>query len=207
MIGFRLHVDLVLLRPHLVEVQLRLGDLCELPLKLLDLAFQVDGLGLHLVYLGGEPLQASGQLVRLPLRFSHLLVAVRLVGCLAACLFLQFLEHLRNQSLHLREGVLAGAVTILDRGRNSYRQLREGRRLLLLGEAAHEVHHFEVGQVSPCGKVRAGCSTGVAAVAAAPVHLEERGRPVDSSARPCRGLCKRLLCLCKRLQLFLPGLD
>lgn len=97
--------------------------------------------------------------------FSQLLVTVCLVSRLLASLFQETLNHIRDHCLDLGERILACASPLTHHTRNLCSQLREARRVLLVGQFTNEIDHLEV------GKVLNGVQAKSARVAPTAIHL------------------------------------
>merc|ERR1719331_3747191 len=126
-----------LLIAHLRRLLLRRGDFTEFLLERRNLFLQLRDLRGRLVDLRGQTVELRLLVLLLRLRLRHLLVAESLVRSLLRGLRLELLDHLRDQTLDLREGVLAEHGGRL----NALRQQGELLVIVLLREALEKVQN------------------------------------------------------------------
>mmetsp|Transcript_110384 Transcript_110384/g.355969 ORF Transcript_110384/g.355969 Transcript_110384/m.355969 type:complete len:644 (-) Transcript_110384:51-1982(-) len=176
----RLGFDEVLVRggAERVHLGLLLHQLRERRPKLLHLGPEVSRLGSRLVDLGGHLGQIIVQLALLGLCLRDLLIAIGLLRRLTRGFALQLGNHISDQRLHLGKGVLAGGGAETDHRRDAGGELRQGRGMVILGQALDQGDDLR-----PC-KIRAGLHR------RAGVHLEQRVGLLD---RPRRRLRQDLL--------------
>mmetsp|Transcript_6604 Transcript_6604/g.15166 ORF Transcript_6604/g.15166 Transcript_6604/m.15166 type:complete len:619 (+) Transcript_6604:125-1981(+) len=178
-------VDRLLVRADLVHLGLRLGELRERLLQGGHLALQLCRAGGPLVDLGAQLLDLRNLVRFLLLVLAQLLVAIGLVVRVGCRLVLEFRDHVGDEALHLGKGVVAGGLARANRGGHAHGQLRQGLRILLLGQALNEAHRLEVREVDARRDAGAELQEGVALLAS-----------------PGGGLLEHLLGLCERLQLL-----
>merc|ERR1719201_161890 len=126
-----------LLLAQLRRLLLRRGDFTEFLLERRNLFLQLRDLRGRLVDLRGQIVELRLLVLLLRLRLRHLLVAESLVRSLLRGLRLELLDHLRDQTLDLREGVLAEHGGRL----NALRQQGELLVIVLLREALEKVQN------------------------------------------------------------------
>merc|ERR1719201_216986 len=165
---------------------LRRSDLAEFLLECRNLLLQLRDLRGRLVDLRGQVVKLRLLILLLRLRLRHLLVAESLVRSLLRCLRLELLDHLRDQTLDLREGVLPEHGG----GLNALRKQRELLVTVLLRKALEKVKNVLLHLL----RLRSGLRHRA--------NLEEGVGPVRSGAGL---LLEDLLRSCERLKLFRAG--
>mmetsp|Transcript_55699 Transcript_55699/g.145274 ORF Transcript_55699/g.145274 Transcript_55699/m.145274 type:complete len:291 (-) Transcript_55699:720-1592(-) len=148
--------------------------------------------GLQLLHLGLEPCRSRSGLVdfgghlgevvvQLPLLclgLRHLLVAICLLRRFASSLIFQLCDHVRDQCLHLGEGILPSGRAEAEDSRNARGQLRKCRRVVFLGQPLDQGDDFHVGEVGTCAQTRCDSS--------ATLELKEGVRLINSSGCSAR---------------------
>mmetsp|Transcript_128112 Transcript_128112/g.250927 ORF Transcript_128112/g.250927 Transcript_128112/m.250927 type:complete len:275 (+) Transcript_128112:239-1063(+) len=139
-----LHINFV----RLERISLRCADLVHLGLgkrQLRQRLLQTSNLFLQLRRHRGHLVDLRGQLVDIRrlirllfIRLGELLCAMRMLRGVRIRLLLQPLDHVLDEALHLRELVLAAARTRIGRQAHPRGKLRQRRRLLFVGEVAHD---------------------------------------------------------------------
>mmetsp|Transcript_19658 Transcript_19658/g.29422 ORF Transcript_19658/g.29422 Transcript_19658/m.29422 type:complete len:446 (-) Transcript_19658:61-1398(-) len=147
-IGLALSVEFLLRSTDLVHLSLRGSHGGKRLLKSGDLLLELSGLGGHLVHLCGKLFDLGCFLGLLLRRFLQLLVTISLVGCISSGILLQLGDELRNEVLHLGEGVgLACDAAALDDGGEALGQEAQSLRVIATGKVADSAHDFEDCQV------------------------------------------------------------
>mmetsp|Transcript_7257 Transcript_7257/g.18254 ORF Transcript_7257/g.18254 Transcript_7257/m.18254 type:complete len:383 (-) Transcript_7257:396-1544(-) len=125
----------MLLHAQTVHLGLLLREGRELALQDLHLLLELGGLGGGLVDRGGHLLDVRLELALLGLCLLHLLIAITFLRCLLIGFALELFDHRLNHALDLAERVLMVPGAVLCDGGDARRQLRQGRRVILPGEA------------------------------------------------------------------------
>mmetsp|Transcript_59377 Transcript_59377/g.193736 ORF Transcript_59377/g.193736 Transcript_59377/m.193736 type:complete len:468 (-) Transcript_59377:870-2273(-) len=181
----------VRLKSDHVHLGLLLRQRPELGLQNLHVLFELCGLGSCLVDLGGQLGDVIVQLALLGLRLRHLLITVTLLVGLAASLFLQLGNHIRNEALDFAENILAVRSTEPRHSTDARGQLSQRRRVMLPCQVLHQGDHLGAHQV--------GAALHPEPRQGGRVELQQRVA-LRHSAR--RRLDKDLLRLCDSLQLL-----
>mmetsp|Transcript_59901 Transcript_59901/g.171891 ORF Transcript_59901/g.171891 Transcript_59901/m.171891 type:complete len:383 (+) Transcript_59901:627-1775(+) len=125
----------MLLHAQTVHLGLLLRECRELALQDLHLLLELGGLGGRLIDLCGHLLDVRLELALLGLTLLHLLIAITFLRCLLIGFALELFDHRLNHALDLAERVLMVPGAVLCDGGDARRQLRQGRRVILPGEA------------------------------------------------------------------------